>query len=186
MGNEHRGENDDEMWDILDENRIPVGRTHRRGDPLAAGELHQVVHVCIFNSKSLLLVQKRQPWKKEFPGLWDLSVAGSVISGETSRQAAVREAKEELGLDLDLRNTRPKFTVNFEHGFDDYYVVKKNIDISRLTLQKDEVSEVKWASKYELLHLTASKEMIPYYFLDLLFEVINATHAYRVPFGAIR
>ena len=87
----------EELWDVFDINRQPTGKTHKRGEPFSEGEFHQVIHICIFNSKGNLLIQKRQPWKKEWSGMWDLSVAGSAIAGEDPRKAAEREALEELG-----------------------------------------------------------------------------------------
>lgn len=53
-----------EEWDLLNENRELTGKTHIRGEKLAPGELHLVIHVCIFNEKGQLLIQKRQKIKK--------------------------------------------------------------------------------------------------------------------------
>jgi len=164
---------DDEIWDLYDQNRMITGRKHRRGDPLEKGEYHLVVHLCIFNSKNQLLIQRRQPWKKKWPGLWDLTVGGSAVSGDNSQSAAMRETREELGLEIDLRGIRPHFTVNFDSGFDDYYFITKDIDISQLTLQESEVAEVKWVDKEELLELAAEGEMIQYFFLDKIFDIKN-------------
>ena len=49
-----QGDNDDEIWDVYDKERNLTGQTHRRGDPLAPGEYHLVVHICIFNSQGKL------------------------------------------------------------------------------------------------------------------------------------
>lgn len=53
-----------EEWDLLNADRELTGKTHIRGEKLAPGELHLVVHVCIFNEKGQLLIQKRQKIKK--------------------------------------------------------------------------------------------------------------------------
>lgn len=47
----------------------------------------------------------------------------------------MRELEEEIGLKLDLSNTRPHLTVNFDEGFDDIYLVEADIDLDELTLQ---------------------------------------------------
>ena len=166
-----RGENEDELWDIYDKNRKLTGRVHRRGDKLAEGDYHLVVHVCIFNSKNQLLLQQRQPWKKGWPNMWDLTVGGSAVAGDSSVTAAEREVKEEIGLDIDLKNERPRFTINFPHGFDDYYLITKDVDVEKLHLQEDEVQAVKWVDKKELLQMVENGEMIPYYFLNSIFEL---------------
>jgi 8-oxo-dGTP pyrophosphatase MutT (NUDIX family)/GNAT superfamily N-acetyltransferase len=118
-----------------------------------------------------MLIQKRQPFKYGWPNMWDLTVGGSALSGESSQQAAMRETKEEVGIDIDLNDIRPHFTINFTNGFDDYYLITKNVDISGLSLQKEEVQQVRWVDREQLLDMVDSGEMIPYYFLNMLFDI---------------
>lgn len=166
-----RGENEDELWDVYDKDRRLTGRLHRRGDKLEEGDYHLVVHVCIFNSKSQLLIQQRQPWKKGWPNMWDLTAAGSAVTGDNSATAAEREVKEEIGLDIDLTNERPRFTINFPNGFDDYYMITQDVNIEELQLQEEEVQAVKWVDQKELLKMVENGEMVPYYFLHQIFEL---------------
>ena len=91
-----------EYWDIYDENRNKTGRIYRRGDEMQSGDYHLVIHVCIFNSKNELLIQRRHPDKIGWPGIWDISAAGSALQDEDSRMAAIREVKEELGIEIIL------------------------------------------------------------------------------------
>lgn len=42
----------------------------------------------------------------------------------------------------------------------DIYVLKKNLDITTLTLQPTEVVDAKWVSKDELLSMIDSKEIV--------------------------
>ncbi len=112
-----------ELWDIYTKDREKTGRTHRRGDPMPDGEYHVTVHVCIFNKKNQLLIQQRQPFKKGWPNMWDVSAAGSALAGESSSQAAEREVYEELGLKLDLSGIRPFFYMIFLKGFVVFYFI---------------------------------------------------------------
>jgi isopentenyldiphosphate isomerase len=164
-------ENAIELWDIYDKNRTLTGETHQRGTPLGKGEYHLIVHVCIFNSKNELLIQQRQSWKEGWPDMWDLSAGGCALAGEDSIKAAERETREELGYEIDLTGERPYFTINFEHGFDDYYLVKRDIEIKKLTPQYEEVQAIRWASKEVVLQMVQEGNFVSYYILDALFEM---------------
>lgn len=164
-----------EIIDIYNDERQLSGETVVRGTPLSLGKNRQVVHLCLFNSKGEMLIQQRKSTKKLWPSLWDISAGGNSISGETSKQSVHREVLEELGLDIDFTNNRPYITTYFDYGFDDYYFFTKDIDISELKLQKDEVETVKWASLQEVLRLYERGEFIPYMesFLITLFDLKN-------------
>ena len=103
--------------------------------------------------------------------MWDVTVGGSAIAGDTSQTAAHRELMEELGIDADFSEQRPALTVNFHYGFDDMYVLTEDIDIDTLKLQYEEVEKVKWADKEEIFALLDEGIFIPYHrsLIDLLF-----------------
>lgn len=124
-----------EMLTVYDKNRRPTGKTIERGSALSDGEFHIVVHVSIINSEGQMLIQQRQPFKDEWPDLWDLSIGGTATAGEDSVTTAERELLEELGYKADLSDTRAFFTINFSDGFDDYYILKDNVDVKSLKLQ---------------------------------------------------
>lgn len=162
-----------ELLDVYDKNRIKTGGAVERGNPLNKGEYRLVVHICLFNSNGEMLIQQRQPFKKGWPNMWDITVGGSVVQGETSQEAVQRELFEELGIDLDLSNTRPKLTVNFNEGFNDIYTVEKDISIDDLTLQYEEVQNAKWATEQEILSMIEAGDFIPYQknLIRLLFDM---------------
>lgn len=168
-----KGENEDELWDIYDANRVLTGKKHRRGNPLQPGEYHLVVYVCLFNHKNQMLIQHRQPWKHGWPNMWDLSVGGSAVAGDSSQMAAQREVKEEIGVDLDLSNVKPHFTVYGETAILDIYMVTKDVELSELCLQEEEVREAKWVNHDEMMQMVEEGIMIPHYFLDKIFEIKN-------------
>ncbi len=160
-----------ELLDLYTADREKTGRTMVRGEPTPAGFYRLVVHVCIFNPEGQVLIQQRQPFKKGWSNLWDISVGGSAVSGDSSRSAAERETFEELGLSVDLSDVRPTLTVHWEHGFDDYYVLTQDVDLSSLCLQAEEVQVVRWASKDEILQMIDDGRFIPYEksLIELLF-----------------
>ena len=162
-----------ELVDLYDENRRPLGRTAERYAPAAPGEYRTVVHVCVFDSRGRLLIQRRAGAKAVWPGVWDVSAAGGVDAGETSRQAAEREFREELGFPLELGELRPCVTVNFHGGFDDFCVVERDVALEELALQREEVAAVRWAELPELCGMVDSGAFIPYpkSFLAFLFHM---------------
>jgi len=105
-----------ELWDIYDADRNKTGRTMERG-PVPEGDYHLVVHVCIFNSKGEMLIQQRQSYKEGWPNLWDISVGGSAVKGDSSQSAAEREVKEELGLNIAVATNCPATTANGQIDF---------------------------------------------------------------------
>ena len=163
-----------ELLDIYDKYRHKTGRTHERGNPIKEGDNHIVVHIWIINDKGEFLIQKRQPWKIGWPNMWDGSAAGSVISRETSKEAAIRETKEELGIDLDISKAEILFTVRFSRGFDDIWLVRQNVDNNDLKLQYEEVADAKWVSYNEIKQMVQRGEFIEYHYLDILYQMINS------------
>ena len=163
-----------EIWDIYDKYRRKKIYTHERGKAMKPGDYHIVVHVWIVNSKGEVLIQKRQAGKKGWPGMWDCAAAGSAIISDSSRDAAVRETFEEIGLYIDKDNLEPLFTVRFAKGFDDNWLIRREVDIERLVLQEEEVKAVKWVKIEDILDMVNREEFIPFPFLDRLFELVNS------------
>jgi isopentenyldiphosphate isomerase len=157
-----------EILDIYNEKRERTGRTHVRGKTVRDGDFILVVHVWILNKSGEFLIQKRQPWKKLFPGMWDCAIAGAALTGDSSEAAAVREAKEELDLDLDMTAAELIFTDKFSFGFDDIWIVRQDLDIESLHLQEEEVETVRWAGPDEIREMAEREEFIKYYYLEKL------------------
>ena len=160
-----------ELWDLYDINHRPTGETVARGEQIPAGRYHPVILVCIFNSKGEMLIQHSQSFKEGWSGLWDVTVGGSAVSGESSRQAAEREVREEIGYPLDLTGVAPAMCITFPDCFDEYYLVEREIDLSTLMLQYEEVQDAKWATMEEILSLIQNNMFLPYHtsFIEFLF-----------------
>lgn len=150
-----------DIIDIYDADRSPTGRVTDRPDSLSPGEFRLVIHICIFNAQGQLLIQKRRDSCHKWPGAWDMTVSGCAISGEKGRDAAMREAREELSLDLDLTHARPALTVSFPGGFDELFIVSMDVELEGLVLQAEEVTDVRWASEEEVMELIESGLFTP-------------------------
>lgn len=151
-----------ELFDLYTAEREKTGKTMVRGDRTPDGYYRLVVHVCIFDREGRMLIQQRQPFKQGWSNLWDISVGGSAVAGDSSRSAAERETLEELGLAIDLTDERPSMTLYWENGFDDYYLLTMDLDLNTLRLQPEEVQAVRWAGKEEILQMIDDGRFIPY------------------------
>ncbi len=171
-----------EVMDVYDKHQIPTGLTCCRGK-WEKGRLRSIVHVCVFNSKGELLIQHRVQDKESWPGLWDISIGGHIDAGEYSQQGAQRELKEELGIEEDFSDSRPALTLSFSGGYDNFYIIKKDLNTDELILQKEEVQEAMWASEEKILELIKNGSFIPYKtsLIKLLFNMNeeNGAHTKR-------
>jgi isopentenyldiphosphate isomerase len=168
-----------ELWDVYDKFRHKIDKTHERGNPMQTGEYHFVTHVWIVNDNGEYLIQKRQPWKKGWPNMWDSSAAGAAQAGDDSVTAAIRETKEEIGVQINSDGMEHLFTVKFLNGFDDVWLVRENINISELKLQYEEVADAKWVTEEEIRQMVAKGEFIEVRYLDRLFEMTNSKLSLR-------
>ena len=128
--------------------RKPKDAIHRDGD------WHRAAHIWIVAPDGRILLQRRSLRKENNPGLWDVSAAGHVSAGESAVDAAVRETFEELALritanDLQFVTTlRESCVLNentyYDNEFHDLFLVRRDLDITSLKLDPEEVAEVKW------------------------------------------
>jgi len=98
-----------EKWDLYTKYREKTGREHIRGKEVPDGFYHLVVHVWIKNNKGQFLISKRAADRPSHPLMWE-SAGGSVIKGEDSLEGAIRETKEEVGIDLQKENGKLLFS----------------------------------------------------------------------------
>lgn len=148
-----------EYFDVLNECGEFTGEIASREECHEKGLWHRAVYGFIFNKNGDVLLQKRSKNKKLWPDLWDVTAGGHVLTGEFGAQALIREIKEELGIDVaeneikylvGSRSTNIKGNIVNNH-FNECYIVTKNVDISNIKLQEEEVSEIKWFTKDEII-----------------------------------
>ena len=113
-------QSDDEIFDVVDENDVPVGKA-TRAEVHAKNLIHRAVHVLVFNRNGDLWLQKRSLRKDKNPGVWDSSVSGHLDAGENYLTAAIRELGEEIGVEKkaeDLKyavSAKPCKATGWEH-----------------------------------------------------------------------
>ena len=166
-----------ELLDVVDENNQLTGRKIDRNEIHEKGLWYRQITVVIINQKKQILLQKRAA-KKVAPNMWSLT-AGHVESGENEKQAALRETKEELGIQnlelddfelIDIQKTMRNRGKHINHKFDNIFLLKINLNINEFVLQKSEVAEVRYFTLDEVKEICQNKEKYNSQFTGVFFE----------------
>jgi 8-oxo-dGTP pyrophosphatase MutT (NUDIX family) len=117
-----------------------------------------------------LLVQEKKP---KVYGLWNLP-AGYVDKGETSEQAAIREAKEETGYDVTLGK---QIGLYHEHvGAPVKHIFSAQVIGGELTIKEDEILDVKWLSLEEIKALKSADKLRANWIWDVISRAESTNH----------
>jgi 8-oxo-dGTP pyrophosphatase MutT (NUDIX family) len=103
--------------DIVDQSNQPTGQTAEINEVLKKGLWHRGAHVVICTKTGYVLVQKRAKTMLMHPGLLDFSVGGFVDAGEAPEHAAIREVREEVGLEVAIGGLQPLGVYRKNHAW---------------------------------------------------------------------
>lgn len=155
-----------ELWDLYTEDRKLTGKEHIRGEKLPENMYHLVVHVWIKNSKGQYLISQRSANRPTFPLMWEC-VGGSVLKGESSIDGAIREAKEEAGVELLPDNGKLIFSKNRKiidgkrfNDILDVWLFQYDGDATLNNATTDEVKQIVWMDKNQILDLYKQNELV--------------------------
>ncbi|MBT5022472.1 NUDIX domain-containing protein [Candidatus Woesearchaeota archaeon] len=126
--------------------------SHKDRKLCGADDIYRVSALWITNSAGKILLARRHKNKKHHPRKWGPAVAGTVNKGETYSENIIQEAKEELGIvDVSFK-VGPKTAPSgkFKH-FTQWFIAIIDAEIDYFTIQEDEVEEIKWWNKEELI-----------------------------------
>ncbi|MDF2656354.1 MAG: hypothetical protein K0R19_2828 [Bacillota bacterium] len=157
-----------EWLDIVDETGNITGQTIEREIAHRKGVRHRTSHVWVLrnsNGKTQVLLQKRSENKDSFPGCYDISSAGHIPAGDGFLESALRELKEELGIDavpeelIYCGQRQFEFRERF-HGKDfwdnqvsNIYALWRDTEASSLTIQKAEIENVLWMDLVQCIEM---------------------------------
>ena len=159
-----------EYWDIYDKNKNKTGKIIQRGQRLLDDEYHLIVHIWIKNSEGKFLIQQRSE-KVKNPLVWS-ATGGSVVAGEDSYSGALREMKEELGIDLSNEKGHLFDSSLYEEDNQKYwcdtYLYFIDLDVEKLQLQKEEVTQAKYEKMEVIKQMMNDGDFFIYDYLDEL------------------
>ena len=150
-----------EKWDLYTKYREKTGREHVRGEKIPEGFYHLVVHVWIRNCKGEYLISQRSASRLTSPLMWEC-VGGSVLIGESSIDGALREVKEEVGLDLEPETGKILFT-KIRSTFNDIvdvWLFEYDGDLHLDDATTDEVSDCRWMTVSEIKKLYEDNRLV--------------------------
>ena len=142
-----------EYLDLVNKVGEKTGEVKDRKEIHSKGYWHRGFHIWVINSNQELLLQRRSENKDVYPNKLYASVAGHMTSGEKEIEGIVRECSEEIN------ENQGKFLDNM---FYDVYLLEKDIDISTLKLQKEEVKDIQYIDfrEYEKMVNNHHKDIV--------------------------
>lgn len=179
-----------ELIDVLDENGIKTGEILSRDEIHRKGLWHRSIVVAIINNNNEILLQQRSEQKEKNAGMWDISVAGHISTGQDALSAAAREINEEvsvsLGYNVDIKSFRYMFSFRTQQKYSDHYIEKQfydffilrkeNLTIKDIKMQESEVQAVKFVDINELEEMRNKKIIVE---RDPVYdELIHYLHRY--------
>lgn len=136
-----------ELLEILDERGQKTGQLLDKDEIHKKGLYHREVALILMNYEGEILLQKRASAKEVQPNKWAWH-GGHVLPDETDREGIIREAEEELGVTLQktelnilIQTKRDKVP---NRQFTTVFFSICNLSAEQFTIQKEELSEVKW------------------------------------------
>lgn len=169
-----------EKWDLYTKYREKTGEEYIRQSECMIPEekYHLVVNVWIRNSSGEYLISQRAATRPTFPLSWEC-VGGSVLAGESSLEGAVREVKEEVGIELNPAKGKLVFS-KIRNEYDgmkfrdilDVWLFEYDGDIDLTNATTDEVNDAKWITMEDIHKLYDSGKLVKT--LDYFFCALEA------------
>lgn len=160
-----------EFIDIYDDLGQKCNMTIEKDEAHKKALIHKGVCVWIINSNDEILLQTRSSHVM-FPNMLDISFSGHIQAGENSLEAAIREGREELGINLEIDKLQYLFSCReyggidgyFENEIDDVFLYRADIPIEEYTFCDNEVKEVSYVSldEFKMMVEAKSNRLLPY------------------------
>lgn len=138
-----------EIWDAYKEDGTLAMCDLIRGETIPEGLFHLVSEAIVKHEDGMYLLMQRDFEKTSFPGLYEASAGGSALKGESPYDAAVRELKEETGIQAE--NLIPIYVNRSKNTIYCGYLCQTSCDKNSIVLQEGETISYLWLPKEEFL-----------------------------------
>lgn len=176
-----------EFFDVVDETGTPTGEFVERSIAHRDGIRHRTSHIWLLkyvDNKLHVLLQKRSECKDSHPGCYDISSAGHIHAGCGFEESAIRELKEELGVDAVENDLIYVGLINTYREKEFHGALFKDNQVSRVfilfcdfekedfNLQKEEVESVMWMDMDQCIK-HVKEDDIPHCMRDYELEMVK-------------
>lgn len=147
-----------ELWDAYDGQGNRTGGELVRGQEIPEGCYHLVSEVVVRHEDGSFLLMQRSEDKEMFPGLFEAGAGGSALKGEGPYEAAVRELKEETGIEAGALKQ-----IYFSQSRDTLYYGYLCItgwDKKAVVLQEGETISYLWITARDFLKFVESEKYV--------------------------
>lgn len=165
-----------EYWDAVDVHGEKLGSLLIRDEPIPDGMYHHVVEILVATPDGKVFVTQRAP-NKTFPLLWEIT-GGSVLAGESVLEGAVRELREETGLQIRPEDLIFLATLTGENYLFHSFLTIRRVDPSEVRMQEGETIDWRlltwddffaWMAQGQIAQ-TIGERMAPY--LERLYRLL--------------
>lgn len=137
----------EELLQVFDENKNMLNESIERSlkKTLTNGKHFMIIMIFIENDEKFLIQKSSKEKGNDYA-----TTGGHVTYQDNGFTTCKKEVKEELGIDLKDYEIEYVNTIDFKNCFCEIYYSSKNIEISELKLQDEEVESVDWFSNEEI------------------------------------
>jgi 8-oxo-dGTP pyrophosphatase MutT (NUDIX family) len=129
--------------------------------------------VWIVNSRGEYLITQRAPEKRAFPLLWE-APGGSVLAGEDSLAAALRETGEETGFVLRPENGALFTTWRRPDSFADVWLFRQEVSLADFVPRPGETIDARLALPGEILAMQQAGTFFRNAYMEEMFRFAAA------------
>lgn len=140
-----------EIWDAYDRKFCKIENVKLvRGEVVPDGMYHLVCEIIVKHNDGTYLLMQRD-FAKHLGGMWELTAGGSALMNETPIECAIRELREETGIESSNLKEISRIVHDGHRSLYVEYLCITDLDKNAVLLQEGETIDYKWVDKETLL-----------------------------------